>query len=468
MNTHKGMIISGLVLAAAAFCGPIESLQPGQWYEVPNSHMSALDPCPARNCAWSGASGQFSVVDTWSSAAFDTKRDRLLLWGGGHGSYAGNEIYAFDLNTLKWIRVTDPAPDVSGVSSMPEYPPWNGLIQPRSCHTYNYIQYLASMDRFCSFGFTSPYPDGGQGGNAVHCFDFTANKWERRNASPGWGIATMSAYDPVTGHGWVKGTDSHSWLAEFAPESGSIGKWFKRSSDSADFYYKYLMTMDIDPVARKLVAVGGGEVWYWDISNPAKGVSQVLTTTTGSTSIVSEKNPGLAYDPVTGKILAWSSGQDIYSLDVPSKVWTKMTSGGANPGQTSSVGTYGHFRYSPLKNVFMVVNSTAANVFIYRHTAGTGMIEAKALAWKERAISAYPNPFHPSTLLSVDPGKSAQKATMQIFDTRGRMVETLFKDRLLTGRTEIRWEPRDNAGGAFVARLMLGKKCVTKKLFLLQ
>jgi hypothetical protein len=461
-------LLCTLLAARLMSSGPIESLQPGQWYEVPNSHMSALDPCPARNCAWSGASGQFSVVDTWSSAAFDTKRDRLLLWGGGHGSYAGNEIYAFDLNTLQWIRVTDPAPDVSGVASMPEYPPWNGLIQPRSCHTYEYIEYLASMDRFCSFGFASPYPEGGQGGNAVHCFDFSTKKWERRNASPGWGIAAISAYDPVTGHGWVKGTDSHSWLAEFAPESGSIGKWFKRSSDSTDFYYKYLLTMDIDPIARKLVAVGGGEVWYWDIVRPATGVSQSLVTTAGATSIVGEKNPGLAYDPVTGKILGWSSGQDIYSLDVPTKVWTKTTPGGANPGQTASVGTYGHFRYSPLKNVFVVVNSTLTNVFIYRHTAGSNVVEAKAIAFKEKALSAFPNPFFPATRLVIDARNTMQKVTFVIYDVRGRVVETLFKDRFLSGRTEIAWQPKEKVNGTFIAKLTMGREIVTRKLFVLQ
>jgi hypothetical protein len=35
----------------------------------------------------------------WGGGAHDTKRDRLIVWGGGHGDYGGNELYAFDVNT---------------------------------------------------------------------------------------------------------------------------------------------------------------------------------------------------------------------------------------------------------------------------------------------------------------------------------------------------------------------------------
>ena len=43
-----------------------------------------------------------------SGAAFDTQREQLLVFGGGQ-SYAGNEIYAFNMAELKWFRLTEPS-----------------------------------------------------------------------------------------------------------------------------------------------------------------------------------------------------------------------------------------------------------------------------------------------------------------------------------------------------------------------
>ncbi|MEP6878733.1 MAG: PEP-CTERM sorting domain-containing protein, partial [Nitrosospira sp.] len=39
---------------------------------------------------WPGA-----IVRAWSSFAWDSTRGDLLLWGGGHANYAGNEMYVW-------------------------------------------------------------------------------------------------------------------------------------------------------------------------------------------------------------------------------------------------------------------------------------------------------------------------------------------------------------------------------------
>jgi hypothetical protein len=80
-------LISAVALAigltspdVSAIENPIDSLQPGEWYEAPNSRLDAVDPCPARDCSYSGVSGIVSVMGSWSSGAYDTKRDRLIVW----------------------------------------------------------------------------------------------------------------------------------------------------------------------------------------------------------------------------------------------------------------------------------------------------------------------------------------------------------------------------------------------------
>lgn len=57
-----------------------------------------------------GASGCQDVTAGWSGGAFDSARNRLIVFGGGHAGYYGNELYAIDLDTLTSSRLTDPGP----------------------------------------------------------------------------------------------------------------------------------------------------------------------------------------------------------------------------------------------------------------------------------------------------------------------------------------------------------------------
>ena len=111
----------------------------------------------------------------WRSA--DTSRP-LLVWGGGHSDYAGNEVYAFDLTTLAWQRLTDPS--VADRARTPLYP--DG--QPRARHTYNYIEYVPSRDRLVVFGASGPYPaGGGEFSRDLIEFDPSTNRWTTQGRS---------------------------------------------------------------------------------------------------------------------------------------------------------------------------------------------------------------------------------------------------------------------------------------------
>ena len=53
---------------------------------------------------WPGA-----IVRAWSSFAWDSSRGDLMLWGGGHANYVGNEMYVWDGDTGKWGRGSLPS-----------------------------------------------------------------------------------------------------------------------------------------------------------------------------------------------------------------------------------------------------------------------------------------------------------------------------------------------------------------------
>ena len=127
----------------------------------------------------------------WSGGAYDTKRDRLIVWGGGHSGYAGNEVYIFDINTLQWQRLIEPSTQVSPDTLY--YP--DGL--PTSRHTYDYIEYLPTMDRFCSAGVVGAYGSGVTSGPAFDCLNFDTLQWEKYPDVPNraFGIGAISAVD---------------------------------------------------------------------------------------------------------------------------------------------------------------------------------------------------------------------------------------------------------------------------------
>ena len=150
-ESYRSLGMAGLLLLA---CASVAAAQPVPatpgWHEIPKTVMRTV--CPPNG--FGGSTYEFSnecpaVTGAWNSAAFDTTRNRLVLWGGGHGDYLGNELYALELDTLSVRRLTDPALPLADMSC-PEALA-NGR-QPNSRHTYDGLAYIEHADRLFAFG----------------------------------------------------------------------------------------------------------------------------------------------------------------------------------------------------------------------------------------------------------------------------------------------------------------------------
>jgi len=100
-----------------------------------------------------------SVIWAWSSFAWDSKRGDLLIWGGGHANYAGNEVYKWSGASQEWSLASRPSqmvpiPSIGG--STPNWAPVDGAMNaPTSAHTYDNNTYLPVADRMLTFGGAS-------------------------------------------------------------------------------------------------------------------------------------------------------------------------------------------------------------------------------------------------------------------------------------------------------------------------
>lgn len=352
-----------LLLSFSAFAGPIDDLQPGHWYEVPNSHLDSVDPCPSSNCSYSGNLGVSGVMDAWSGGAFDSARNRLMVWGGGHNGYAGNEVYAFDIEREQWLRLTEPSTQI--VRSVSHYPDGN----PTSRHSYNDLQYDAQNDWLISLNTSASYSLNGDDFRTVDALDLATGQWIRladRPSAGGIASGAFSAHNPATGKHYIH-LNNGGVLQAYDPASNS---WSNHVNTGGVPIY---MTADVDSTRNRLVAVGAGKIFIYDLSQldaqPLKNVA------TGDLTAQNASQVGFAYDPVSDQFVAWAGGTSVYTLDPETWQWTRRAPAASNtvsPSPVNMNGTYGRFRYVPSKNAFIVVNDVDRNVYYYKLSAGGG------------------------------------------------------------------------------------------------
>jgi len=337
------------LLSALAQTSP-SSMAADSWMAAPNSKMRSVAPTNGQFPGTWGVGGPGMVIAAWGGGALDTKRSRLVLWGGGHADYYGNELYAFEIATLKWSRLTDPF--VHPVMDQEV----NADGTPNSRHTYGGLAYLEHADRFL-----------GQGGslagvgfatcNRTWTFDFDAKKWTDRNpaTTSGGGFGVNCSYDPSTKKVWW--CKAGLWSYDY-----DTNTWTKHNDDP--FYYH---SSTIDSKRGRLVIVGNGLVCSYDIRNG--NFMKETWTTTGGDAFVAKGNVGLDYDPTLDRIVGWRGGSP-YILDPATKVWTTGTATGAPPEGMN--GIYGRWRYVPSVNAFVVVTGIDSDVYFYKASSGGG------------------------------------------------------------------------------------------------
>jgi hypothetical protein len=434
-------------------------LTPG-WYEIPNTKIR---PVCATTPGISGVEGCSAVIDDWCGATFDTKRNRLILWGGGHNGYYGNELYAINMTDLTATRITEPGLPAASYSDCSEAIA-NGT-QPNSRHTYDNMAYMPNLDKMFTYGGSLACGPSGIS-HATWIFDFATMTWERKypaGDTPCEGFSTLgqlvnAVYDPNTEKVFMH---DGAHLYKYDP----IANTYQRYPNSMKYGCDGPYTAVIDPTRNLFVRIGEGAVYTFDLSLPVPNVTTVELPTTGGSAVTNYGSPGLAYDPVRDKIVAWlDPGNTVYSLDLDTGVWTSVTYPGGPAASRYFNGIWKRWNYSPDLDVFIAVNDVDQNAFAFRFPESTADNRSQ-LALSSLKLKVFPNPAKSGINIAVSSQLSAvSKINLSVYNVNGKLVKKLIADsrQLKTG---INLNTSGLSTGIYILKAQTALKTFSKRLF---
>lgn len=336
------------------------------WYSVPDSVPESV--CPAATQQYDFRGNCRYVIAAWNGGIADTKMNRLIIWGGGHADYAGNEIYSFDLNPLRIERLNDPSPvNTSGkcVETLSDG-------KPNSRHTYAGLAYIVHANRMFSFG--GSLNQCGFFSNATWTLDLATLEWKNMKPEGGTPTAASGAiaqYDPNSKTVFLHDT-ADLWQYDY-----DKNRYKKAGGNQAINYH---MNGVIDSKRKIFLTFGaagspGGGLKAISIGPGSDYALRDWTSSASSTCgpLLGASYPGLAYDPVIDRIVGWPNfGDTVYLFDPDTKSCVAQTFPGGPPDSShqgsphTSNGTFGRLQYFPDRDVFVLVNQASSNTFILR------------------------------------------------------------------------------------------------------
>lgn len=341
--------------------------------------------------------GPKAVLIAWNSAAFDSTRQHLYFFGGGHTDYGGNEVYRFDVGKSQWKRLTDSSPlnylyIHADYGSRPKKT-WRRLCWipdvrqvPGSSHTYDGLIFSHKSETLFLYSY------GAANGS---CIEDKEDRYKNspevlgtRSVSAGWYEFNPSASESRNG------LKPLQWRKVFTYEqfkAANIHRSYPASVELPDgeiaFGSKERMVVydPTEPDATRLKRYIGHANWgdglkaydkkrglIWSIH---KASLLAFDAQTGrNVRVIKQTIPhgkSLAFDR-QGKILSWNGGSKIFVFDPDAgdEQWRMIDWGRRGPS-TGDQRVYGKWRYIKEKDLFVGLSIHTTGVWVYKHPSHT-------------------------------------------------------------------------------------------------
>jgi hypothetical protein len=345
----------------------VNALAIGQWYEIPNTKLSSVDPSPVPP----GVEGPQAKVDDWNSFVADSRTSKVYsVANGGHAGYGGNEVDALELDreVPRWVQVLAPTPNASITGCVEYYA--DG--RPTSRHTYYGVLLNEFEDRIMLLGGSWYCSTGTPFLSTMDSYNISGNSYSPAGTHPRlpspFGTTYYVSYtsNPLTGD-------------IYAISFRQIGRW-NRSTNT--------FTANLSPTgsapwggdqsafdtSRGRIAIVGGQnidhAYYTLASNSWTGIT---LTGANAPNITNLGQAGMFYVAAIDKYLvrALPAGGTVYQIDASTfEVTTFTTTGGSSIPVSGNVsvpnGPYNRFLYLPRLGGAVYVPSYSGNAWFLR------------------------------------------------------------------------------------------------------
>ena len=361
-------------ITASPILALVQAAPENSWVRVNLNGVSTTWPDPDYVPVYAGGNPgtTTAVIRCWSSFAWDPKRSRMILYGGGHANYDGNEVYVFEGNTRQWKLGFWPTDAVIYNAATAEKLTVDGpLNSPISAHTYDNSAYLEILDRYITFGgagahLGGPYAihnDGPSRAAGPYTLDLTlagqgmvgglpgsnvkrgssagaslagARAWAVRDyykdhAAPNGALQYMTshiscgtAYTQENGHDVIYMTARpgyHLLRIEFVDHdyrNDLISRVGVANNSPPDWD----ATVAFDPVKKVVLILGKSPslFWGWDLS-PGPVRSNFLVSSAGLTGPGANswrtafvQTHGIDFAPLNNQFVMWSEGGQVHGM----------------------------------------------------------------------------------------------------------------------------------------------------------
>ncbi|MBD3336484.1 MAG: T9SS type A sorting domain-containing protein, partial [Candidatus Eisenbacteria bacterium] len=371
----------------------------------------------------------------YTTAAYDSQRHRMLIFGGdGLGGYL-NDVWAFDIASNTWEELTP----VSG--PMP-------VERETAANVYD-----PAGDRMLMWS--------GQSASAFHndtwAFDLVNNAWSEYAPPPPlpnerYGVASI--FDPVDGDLVTFAGFTNQGRFDDTQRFNPVAGAWTDVSPAASPPERCLHSASYDSQNHRLIMYGGqmsgplGDIWAFDLD------AHTWEELTPTSSPPGRWFPTQVYDIENHRALVFgghrggSGGKtnEVWAFDLAGTGWQLLEPSGTAPSErdgSSSIYVPGEDR--------MLVFGGRDNAFRDDLWSLEGLSESSSVAGESGlghnslALRSHPNPTRGATTLSFKLGLEGY-TILQIFDVQGRRVRTLLNGRSGGGSASVDWDGRTDEG----------------------
>lgn len=411
----------------------VAAMKPNEFRAISRNTMK--DVAPSQDKTTWAVQGPLSVLANWGGATFDTKRNILLVTGGGHNDYGGNEVYHFRLDTLRWERATEPSPMKARGNG--EFEVADGSQAPISFHSYDGLVYVPPIDRMFALPQAS-YQSGNTYDNSAYFYDPGARKWVRE-AKPGFRVGPDAGCDY-----WPKGDEVVCSTPNGLASYSLAAKAWKvvGNGDNQDF----ARTAIVDPARNLFVQVWNRQrpMAVYDLSSPSP--RRNAAPIAGNAEFGSYISAGIAYHTPTGRYVVWSGGPEVWAVEPGPVRWTSTKYSATNgpayrPGY---IGVYGKWQYVPALDVFIGVRWWDEAVFVYKLPKPGEVAGDSRDTTSIRPPSAIVAGLRDGQTIDLPKGRFRDAIVITASNVTIRGYDTVLFDASAQGKAAVINEGRDN------------------------